>query len=93
MYADRIIAEVNYGGAMVESVIRAIDPNVSYRCVTGSRGKVARAEPIAALYEQKKVCHLGSFLELEDEMTGSRRISIERALDTLPVASMRWSGH
>lgn len=66
--ADRIVAEINYGGAMVEATIRAVDPNVSYRSVTASRGKIARAEPIAALYEQKKVFHLGSFPELEDEM-------------------------
>jgi Terminase RNaseH-like domain len=68
--ADRIIAETNYGGGMVESVIRAVDPNISYRSVTASRGKVARAEPIAALYEQNKVHHLGSFPELEDQMSG-----------------------
>jgi hypothetical protein len=68
--ADRIIAETNFGGAMVEATIRAVDPNASYRGVTASRGKVARAEPIAALYEQKRVFHLGSFPELEDQMTG-----------------------
>ena len=69
LHADRIVAEINYGGAMVESVIRAVDRNVSYRSVTASRGKVARAEPIAALYERKRVFHLGSFPELEDQMT------------------------
>jgi phage terminase large subunit-like protein len=68
--ADRIVAEVNYGGEMVQSTLRAIDPNAAYRAVTASRGKVARAEPIAALYEQKKVHHLGSFPELEDQMSG-----------------------
>jgi hypothetical protein len=54
---------------MVEATIRAIDPNVSFRAVTASRGKVARAEPIAALYEQNRVHHLGCFPQLEDEMT------------------------
>jgi phage terminase large subunit-like protein len=68
LHADRIVAEQNFGGAMIEAVIRAIDPNVSYRSVTASRGKVARAEPVAALYEQGRVHHLGSFPELEDEM-------------------------
>lgn len=68
--ADRIVAEVNYGGQMVEAVIGSIDPNVSYRSVTASRGKVARAEPIAALFEQKRVFLLGGFPELEDQMTG-----------------------
>lgn len=66
--ADRIVAERNFGGAMVEHVIKTIDRNVSYKEVTASRGKVARAEPVAALYEQGKVSHVGSFPELEDQM-------------------------
>jgi phage terminase large subunit-like protein len=65
---DRVIAEKNFGGAMVEHVIRTVDPNVSYREVTASRGKIQRAEPIAALYEQNRVRHVGSFVELEDQM-------------------------
>lgn len=66
--ADRIVAEVNYGGAMVEAVIRSINRQVSYKTVTASRGKVVRAEPIAALYEQSKVHHVGTFGLLEDQM-------------------------
>jgi predicted phage terminase large subunit-like protein len=66
--ADRIIAERNFGGAMVEHVIRTVDPNASYREVTASRGKVARAEPVAALYEQGRVSHQGGFPELEDQL-------------------------
>jgi phage terminase large subunit-like protein len=66
--ADRIIAEVNFGGDMVEAVIRTVDPNVSYKSVTASRGKAVRAEPVAALYEQNRVHHVGSFPKLEDEM-------------------------
>jgi phage terminase large subunit-like protein len=66
--ADRMIAERNFGGAMVEHVIRTIDRNVSYREVTASRGKIVRAEPIAALYEQTRVRHAGSFVELEDQL-------------------------
>jgi phage terminase large subunit-like protein len=66
--ADRIIAEVNNGGAMVEATIRAIDSRVSYRSVHASRGKVVRAEPIAALYEQRRVHHVGTFTALEDQM-------------------------
>jgi phage terminase large subunit-like protein len=65
--ADRIVAERNFGGAMVEHVLRTIDRNVSYREVTASRGKVARCEPVAALYEQERVRHAGSFPELEDQ--------------------------
>ena len=59
--ADRIIAGRNFGGAMVEHLIRTIDPHVSYREVTASRGKITRAEPISALYEQSKVRYAGSF--------------------------------
>jgi phage terminase large subunit-like protein len=66
--ADRIIGEVNNGGDMVEATIRAVDINVSYKSVTASRGKAVRAEPIAALYEQGRVHHVGSFPQLEDEM-------------------------
>ncbi len=66
--ADRIVAEKNYGGAMVEAVIRASDANIPYQEVTASRGKVVRAEPIAALYEQGKIHHIGYFPELEDQL-------------------------
>jgi phage terminase large subunit-like protein len=66
--ADRIVAERNFGGAMVESVIRAVDPDVAYKEVTASRGKIARAEPVAAYYEQGRVSHCGSFADLEDQL-------------------------
>jgi predicted phage terminase large subunit-like protein len=66
--ADRIIAEINNGGAMVEATIRALDSHVSFKSVHASRGKVVRAEPIAALYEQRKVHHVGTFPTLEDQM-------------------------
>jgi len=56
--ADRIVGERNFGGDMVESTIRACDPNVSYKDVTASRGKVLRAEPVQALYQQKRVKHM-----------------------------------
>jgi phage terminase large subunit-like protein len=67
---DRIVAEVNFGGAMVESTIKTVDRNAPVKMVSASRGKLVRAEPIAALYEQKRVHHVGGFPELEDEMTG-----------------------
>jgi phage terminase large subunit-like protein len=67
--ADRIVAEVNQGGDMVENTIRMIDPNVPYSAVHASRGKFTRAEPIAALYEQGRVHHVGNFPQLEDQMT------------------------
>jgi phage terminase large subunit-like protein len=66
--ADRVVAEVNQGGAMVEAVLREIDPDVSFRAVYATRGKQARAEPVAALYEQSRVSHVGTFPDLEDEM-------------------------
>lgn len=66
--ADRIVAERNFGGAMVESVIKTVDRNVPVKLVTASRGKAARAEPIAALYEQGRISHVGAFAQLEDQM-------------------------
>ena len=66
--ADRIVAEVNNGGEMVEATLRMIDPNVPYAAVRAARGKTARAEPVAALYEQGRVRHIGAFPQLEDQM-------------------------
>lgn len=66
--ADRVVAEANFGGAMVESVIRSVNPRIAYRAVKASRGKAVRAEPVAALYEQKRVVHLRSMTALEDQM-------------------------
>lgn len=66
--ADRIIGEANFGGAMVESLIRLADRHVPYRAVHASRGKVVRAEPISALYEKRQVSHVGCFDELEDQL-------------------------
>ncbi len=68
--ADRVIAEANQGGAMVESVLRAADIALPVRLVHASRGKSARAEPVAALYEAGRVRHAGTFPALEDELCG-----------------------
>lgn len=68
--ADRLVAEVNNGGEMVEHVIHSIDPTVAYKAVHASRGKQTRAEPIATLYEQGRVHHVGTFDLLEDQMCG-----------------------
>jgi predicted phage terminase large subunit-like protein len=67
--ADRIVAEVNNGGDMVEATLRVVDANVSYLAVHASRGKVIRAEPVSALYERNMVHHVGSFPKLEDQMS------------------------
>jgi phage terminase large subunit-like protein len=66
--ADRIVAEVNNGGDLVEATLRAVDRTVSYRKVSASRGKRVRAEPVAALYEQGRVHHVGGYPHLEDQM-------------------------
>ena len=83
--ADRVIAEVNNGGDLVERLLRNIDPNISYRQVRATRGKIVRAEPVAALYEQQRVHHIGVYEELESQMctyTGDTASSPDR-LDAL----------
>jgi phage terminase large subunit-like protein len=66
--ADRILAEANNGGQMVEAVVRTADRAVSYKGVHASRGKITRAEPVSALYEQGRCHHVGCFPVLEDQM-------------------------
>lgn len=66
--ADRIVAEKNYGGEMVEHTIRSVDKKVPYKGVDATRGKEIRAEPISAEMEQGRVHHVGTFIALEDEM-------------------------
>ena len=67
--ADRVVAEKNMGGDMVAHTLRTVDPDLPITMVWASRGKWTRAEPIAALYEQGRVRHVGVFAELEDQMT------------------------
>lgn len=66
--ADLVVGEDNFGGAMVKHVIQTARPNTPYKSVRASRGKVVRAEPVSALYEQGKIRHVGFFPELEDEL-------------------------
>ncbi|ALK10134.1 Terminase-like family protein [Blastochloris viridis] len=66
--ADALVAEANQGGEMVRAVLAEADPAVPVRLVHARRGKWLRAEPVAQLYEQGKVAHVGAFPELEDEM-------------------------
>jgi phage terminase large subunit-like protein len=68
--ADRVVAEANQGGAMVASVLRAAELNLPLKLVHASKGKSARAEPVAALYEAGRVRHCGQFPALEDELCG-----------------------
>ena len=67
--ADRIVAEVNQGGDLVETTVRTVDRNVAYASVRASKGKVTRAEPVSSLYEQRRVHHYGAFPALEEQMT------------------------
>jgi Terminase RNaseH-like domain len=66
--ADRVVAEINQGGDMVENVLPTVDVNIPYKAVHAWRGKIARAEPVAALYEQRRVSHVGMWPALEDQM-------------------------
>lgn len=66
--ADRVVGEKNFGGDMVRSTIHAVNNVIPYQDVHASRGKVVRAEPISALYEQGKIHHVGYFPELEDQL-------------------------
>jgi phage terminase large subunit-like protein len=66
--ADRIVAEINKGGDMVERIVKSIDLNLSYKSVRATRGKNIRAEPIAALYEQKRVFHIKPMRSLEQQL-------------------------
>jgi Phage terminase large subunit/Terminase RNaseH-like domain len=68
--ASCIVAETNYGGAMVKQTIQVARPRTPFKMVTASRGKVQRAEPFSALYESGKVRHVGMFPKLEDELAG-----------------------
>jgi phage terminase large subunit-like protein len=83
--ADRIVVEVNQGGDMVRTVIAEVDPSVPISEVRATRGKYVRAEPVAALYEQGRVAHVGTFPALEDEMAdfGPDGLSSGRSPDRL----------
>ncbi len=81
--ADRIVAEVNNGGDLVERLLRTIDTNIPYRAVRATRGKMTRAEPISALYEQKRVHHIGVYEELEAQMCTYTGLSQQQSPDRL----------
>jgi len=89
--ADRLVAEVNQGGDLVETVIRQTDPLVAYRGVRASRGKSARAEPVAALYEQGRVRHLPGLGALEDQMNAMTRHGFEGRGSPDRVDALVWA--
>ena len=90
--ADRVVAEANQGGAMVASVLRAAELALPLKLVHASRGKVARAEPVAALYEAGRVRHAGIFPALEDELCGLIAGGAYEGPGRRPTGPMRWSG-
>lgn len=81
--ADRVIGEVNNGGDLIEGLLRQIDPDIPFRAVRASRGKIIRAEPAAALYEKGRVHHVGSFPDLEEEMTGFAPLTATKSPDRM----------
>ncbi len=89
--ADRIVAEVNQGGELVESVIRQIDPSVPVRMVRATRGKWLRAEPVAALYEQGRVAHVGAFPALEDQMADFGRDGLSGGTSPDRLDALVWA--
>ncbi|MFP4327820.1 MAG: DNA-packaging protein [Paracoccaceae bacterium] len=91
--AERLVAEVNQGGAMVESVIRQVDPLVPFRAVHASSGKLARAEPVAALYEQGRVRHLRGLGALEDQMCRMTRRGFAGKGSPDRVDALVWALH
>jgi predicted phage terminase large subunit-like protein len=89
-HADRIIGEVNNGGDYIEGVLRTVDQNVPYKSVRATRGKLVRAEPIAAIWEQGRGHIVGSMPTLEDQMCGFTSDSVESP-DNLDA--MVWAAH
>ena len=84
--ADRIVAEKNQGGEMVEYTLRTVDPHISYKAVDATRGKRTRAEPIASLYEKGTIYHAGHFNELEDQLCTWEPDSGQESPDRLDAA-------
>lgn len=87
--ADKIIAETNNGGQLVEHTLKTISDDIPYKSVHASRGKRVRAEPIASLYEQKKVFHCGMFNTLEDQLCNWEAMSGDPSPDRLDA--MVWA--
>ena len=84
--ANEIVAEVNQGGDLVEDAIHSIDPNIKVVKVRASKGKFARAEPVSALYEQKKVAHKEFMPDLEAQYTEYVPHEVKKSPDRLDAA-------
>ena len=81
--ADRVVGEVNNGGDLIGGMLRQLDPDLSFREVRATRGKLIRAEPVAALYERGRVHHVGFFPELEEEMTSFNPLTAAASPDRM----------
>ncbi len=90
---DRLVAEVNQGGQLVQDILRQVDPLVPYTGVHATRGKIARAEPVAALYEQGRVFHVGAFDGLEDQMVQMTTQGFEGTGSPDRVDALVWALH
>jgi phage terminase large subunit-like protein len=89
--ADRLVAEVNQGGDLVEAMVRQVDPMVPFRAVHASRGKSQRAEPVAALYEQGRILHLPGLQRLEEQMCRMSRRGFEGKGSPDRVDALVWA--
>lgn len=87
--ADRIVAEDNFGGKIIEDLIHLTDATVPYRAVHASRGKIVRAEPVAALYERGRVHHVGMHAKLEDELCFAAGTLVATSRGHVPIESVR----
>lgn len=91
--ADKLVAEVNQGGDLVAEVVRQVDPSVPLKAVRASRGKAARAEPVAALYEQGRVHHVGCHADLEDQMRKMTNAGFDGTGSPDRVDALVWALH
>lgn len=89
--AAQVVAEVNQGGALVEEVLRAVDPFLPVKKVSAAQGKVARAEPVAALYEQGRVHHGRGLGALEDQMCRMARTGFQGRGSPDRVDALVWA--
>lgn len=94
---DRVVAEINNGGDLIERLLRVQNQSIPFTSVRATRGKVVRAEPISALYEQNRVHHVGVFKELEEQMiqfTGNQKLIHDDRVDALvwSISSLLNSG-
>ena len=89
--ADRVVAEVNQGGELVRHVLRTVDAGLPLSTVTATRGKVARAEPVAALYEQGRITHLRGLQDLEDQMCQMTRTGFSGSGSPDRVDALVWA--